>query len=864
MTDVPKLTDGSCWTALFVAVKAVTRQRVRSVIVALIALVSVGLLYVALFALNAINPTVAQWLAGSGDIVLGTSVTEEDATVLAGVEGVLQSRYGAETEVSWAVLANDATVTGADGVVSTNYREHDFSQVSLTDQVRLTEGRQPGKAGEVVLTGEMAEQLGVSVGDTVELALTGKTVTVVGLGIVRLSHSTSTVFGYPGTWASLGVSDAGLSGGFVIYEIQANVPDSAGAALTADTQSDESSDSTLGDLLSPYDAYVVGVQATASETRSFWVKNAVVFTWPMLALLVLLSAVQLFVRMRRDNAVLGALSVQGLSKSGVVLALSTMNLLPAVCGVVAGVLSGAVLGTVLAPVIANIADMDPSGRPIPWNMVILLPVLYLAAYAGFACLIAVREANRGRVANVSVNFGEPGSRPKPVFGFATVGAVLILVGIGLAGFLSGEQDSSLIVMAVVCAGLVLFTPLGIAALARMIRPSRTGLWLALRIERADVWRFLGMVAVVGYGLAAPLGMVISDYSMAQAKVAAYIPSVPAGQVEVDLSTSLSAEQQETLDAAAGVDAVEVDTAEDTDGNEFSAVPAGTDLDALDYDYDTVLTIVIVQDRAAADTVLGWQMSDADWTMLSSGEGLYLGTTIPEGSQTVDLTNNAYGDDSVDEITASTSVALSPTAETPTNTALGQGSVVFTAQEAEDLGMSTVVTSLRYPDAAGAIDRIQDAAASIGIPAVEVTSDAGAAYETPTTYWTALWASLGMILVTLSVLVVLSTRENRGITQRLTFLGVPSRILTRISLYVATLPVIIGSLIGILTSLGTSTALLSSYATSLVLPWAQIALIAALVISISIASSWISSTAVTRHSQRTKTETTKITPDQIHR
>ncbi len=855
--------SASTRVAYRVSRKALTVEWRRMIGLFALSSLFVLLLTAGIVSVNAINPQASAILVGSGDLTLSTPATSEDPAILAQARTLVQKRYGAETKAEWSVLANDLTVVSASAVGNVNYRERDNSLLPLEDELRLLDGTWPSVAGEVIVTKPLAEKMDIDVGDTVTLALGDVPLTVTGIAITRLTHSSEVIHGAPGTWSKIANSATNLNGGVVIFNIEVFVPPESQALILKDAKSsigkpaydadsldtDEANpdESALETALSEAGFHISSYLAIAPDPRPFWVQNASVVTWPALTLVVILVTAQLAVRLRKDRGLAGTLAALGMSRSGIITLLTLLTAVPTTLGAVAGGAIGVVAGGAAIPAVADAADMDPSGRPLPLTVVLTLVVVFVAASALAALALTAWFASRSLATDSSAKFADVSAGPKSIAWPTSLGVTSILLAIAASSFLTGldPKITPLIVAALVCLGLIGLIPLLLATLSH-IRVSALWLRLAIRLSAADRGRVIGIAAVVAFGLAAPLGLSIAETSRASYTAALYLPSTPYGQVNVVLDDiDLSTAQRESLDKAAGVVGTTTYSPQDKEGDGYYAVPAGTDLSTeLN---SPLLGIVLVPDRAAADTILGWSMSDADWAVLAEGGALDLATKQnglrpPVSTEqirytAVDITTDVY-EGGVNTCYAAEGLTLHPASELPNSSARGQGDFVLTTAKAKQLGIIPVAHSLRFTDASTKLDAIVDAAAAIGIPPTRVTLDAGPSNEAPTSYYVSLAASGALVLIVIPLLVSIGARENRGIHTQFLLLGTRRPTIQAAFVTSTMVSVISGAVIGLIAGIGVTTAWFGTQSVPIVIAWNQVALILVAILLISVVVAYV--------------------------
>lgn len=814
--------------ALFVARRLVGRERVRTLAAAAVSAAVIFLLVAGLVTFNTIASSAEQKLAGNLSADLDVAVgllpghDAQTRSTTEFTERLLRDRYGATTRFDPSITALDVEATpdaalsaAVERATTVRYDEFDMRRLAPAIAYDLVAGRYPYAAGEVTLAPALAKRLRAGVGDKIRLALSQRPVTVVGIAQDREVHSTAQVLAAPGTWVRDVAGAPGVAGAPAVFRhLYVTVPAATRDLFERDFASGIDQAPYAG-TLEDHSASISGSRAAPIHGfRAFWVKNTVAFTVPAVALLAAIVIGQCLLRLRRDLHVVGALQALGFTRRRTTTVLALGTLVPAVVGTVAGLLLGLAATLPWRAQIAALADTDPSTNPTPWSAIIVGILLFLALSAGGIAAVAARAAGEKALAAESSQFAERlvvRRSPAPVLGLA---GVLVLVTAAWWFLKPADGNSGLIRAGLVCATLIAVIPALLVRLAHSIPPTRLTAWLAVRAARSEIARVTGIVAIAGFGLGAPLGLVMLQSSYTANAMATYHPLIPAGQAVVLMQHPLDADSRLALDNAAGMSAITQADPQTPHGDEVSASPDANGRP------DGASQITVVSARREAEVDLGWHMPDRDWDVVARGQVLWLDTESAPAHHTV--TFATYDDETARAHVIATAPAVM-TSGTPPSTAFHWGGAVISSALATRLGLVQTPFWLRYPGAADRIDAITRAAALAGIASTDVRVDPGATiFPVPMSFKTAL--ALGLLLVAIGIFLVVapSGRESRAMNLTLHAVGLPPKYVRRVYLLTTLFPLLLGCLIGVVAGFGVFLAdFLSSSARAMDIPWAQV-------------------------------------------
>lgn len=834
----------------FIAWRMVARMRSRTVFAALLALAVIAVSSAALVLFEGITTSSAQNAAASlmsADLSIdyGTLPAAGDANskALSAVRQTLTKRYGSATRFSDEIFASGVdvrragrsgatagTAATAAGAGTVNLTEFDSAALDAGTAYDLVTGRFPKAACQADVSAPLVRQLGVGVGDPLSIALSTAPVTVVGVVQSKVSHSSSEILVAPGTWSSCIAGAPGVSGiPSIALQEMVTVPASAQAKFTADFSGSGGGgdQSAIEGELSKAGASVSASRAVYAAFQPFWLEHPIDFSAPVLALLAAAALGQIAVRMRRDAHLIGslqALGVRGVRAAGIA---TLAYLIPTVCGAIVGLAIGIPAAIVATPWFSDLADHDPSTNPVPLAAILGGAGVFVAISAVGTVAIAFAFTRRESLAAESIHFSERVIVPRSPRAASIVAVVLFCLVMTSWLLLPGAGAFGLVRAALLCALLVALAPLASHLLRRWISPCPLLPWLAVRMAHAEVGRVIGIVSVVGFGLAAPLGLLMLQSSYVAEAYANYTPSIPSKQVIVMARSPISASAMQKLRDAAGVAPAVQPLAESPQGSEAYAAPA----DAATDDPLRRAQITVVTGRAEAAVVLGWKMPDADWAAVSSGSALW----IHESARPARVTVVAGGADSttvdLGELPAVTSTGNPPA------TALHDGGAVITEQTAQKLGLKLQPLWIRFPHSAAAFDTISATAAQLGVASSDVLEDEGPYVPpAPVSYDIALTAAALLVGIGVFLVIAPTGRESRGTNGTLLSIGVRRKTVVLAHSAVSLSALLTGLVIGIAAGLGVFLAqFVVVGAGRLVVPWPQIGLAAGTVLVIGAAA-----------------------------
>ncbi|MDP9386929.1 MAG: hypothetical protein M3Q48_03120 [Actinomycetota bacterium] len=341
----------------------------------------------------------------------------------------------------------------------------EITDLSMTDPLtspimQITSGRAPLRAGEVFVTRSVADQLGIGVGDTLELERPDPvTWTVVGLGERRAWWGSHTLVLGPGTpfaWRDDGLA---FSVRTVLVDLPADVTTTQLVALGRFSDGVAFAPGVVPDGTPGATHWDAGPSRETATVAWSWVIGAVVLTVVGIVIAAAFAA-----GARRQLATLGQLAANGAPPAG-------LRRVPFLQGTWTGVL-GAVLGLVLAAVllaaIAPHADrlLGRDVDPYTTRLSDLIPIVILGvAAATLAALVPARTT--ARIPVLAALAGRRPLRPVPTWltitGIAVGTGGLALLGLAVLGANGATSGATVWALTAIIGGVAVL--LGACAIA---------------------------------------------------------------------------------------------------------------------------------------------------------------------------------------------------------------------------------------------------------------------------------------------------------------------------------------------------------------------------------------------------------------
>jgi len=839
-------------SVVFLVRRLIVRERTRTVTALAVAASVIFLLTSALVVFNTIARSTEQKNASllGSDVDLNTPLAPAHASAKATAfaEDLFRTRYGADTRFAPSIQANGIEVSTpasltagspdggatADAVSDARFGEFDMHRLDPSIAYDLVGGRYPTAAGEVTVSPSIADRLHVGVGSEISVALSRHPLKVVGLARPRSVHSTPLVLAATGTWArDIAGAPGVVSLRWLGRDLFVTIPARARELLRRDFAAGLD-DAPYAHRLEDHAVAIGAARAAPGHGfRTFWVKHTVAFTLPIVALLAAIVVGQSLLRLRRDVHLIGSLQALGFTRHQTTAVLSLASLVPALVGTAIGLLLGLGLTLPWRVQIAALADTDPSSNPTPWRAILLGIAFFILLTAAGIAVLTARAARREALAAESVQFAERLVVQRSIAPLAGVGIALALAAAAWWVLKPPNGNSGLIRAALLCATLVALVPLLLVGVGRRIPPRYLTGWLAVRMTRSEIARMVGIVGIAGFGLGAPLGLVMLQSSYTATALATYRPSIPAGQVVVWTRHPLGEAGGRALDAAAGSSGIVQPTLGSLEDDVWASPNAGGRWLPL---FPSPVTIVT--DRRVAGVDLGWDMPDKDWRAIVQGKVLWLDPETRPRRGTVTFATYGAGDHP--HVLGHAAAVL--TSGTPSSTAFNEGGAVMSQALATRLGLHESPAWRRYPDAVDHLAAITKAATVAGIVTGDVRVDPGPDIApVPMSFKAGLL--VGLLLVAMGVFLIIapSGREIRATNRTLHTLGYSQGAIRRLHLITTLTPLLLGVAIGVVAGLGVFLADFLKAAGVAQIPWAQIGMATGAILLVglvAIAFSWL--------------------------
>jgi putative ABC transport system permease protein len=359
----------------------------------------------------------------------------------------------------------------------------------------LAQGRYPSGAGQVAVTGQLAQTLGLRIGSRLSLRGHHQTVT----GIVENPSDLNDQFAL--------VSPSG-----------AGPPQSVTVLLNA-------SPASFGVFLAAFRGPLVW-QARGASTQGAVAGGILGAVTVLLLLVSLVAAAGFAVIAARRQRQLGMLAAVGATRKQLRMVMVAGGAVVGVIAAVAGAAVGLAAWIAAAPGLETIAGHRIDRLNIPWNLVALGMVLAV----GTATASAWWPARAAARLPVTLALSARPPRPRPARRPALLGALMIVAGVVCLGLANQARPPLIIAGALAMTlGILLISPLAIRALAALGGRAPVAVRLALRDLARHQARSGAALAAISLALGITAAIIISS---AADKTAANAGNLPDTQILV--------------------------------------------------------------------------------------------------------------------------------------------------------------------------------------------------------------------------------------------------------------------------------------------------------------------------------------------
>jgi putative ABC transport system permease protein len=359
----------------------------------------------------------------------------------------------------------------------------------------LIQGQYPSRAGQVAVTGQIAQTLRLRIGSRLSLRGYHQTVT----GIVEDPSDLNDQF------AIVSTSGAGPPQSVTVL-LNAS-PASFGAFLVA--------------FRGPLEW-----QARGASTQAAVAAVALALVTVLLLLVCLVAAAGFAVVAARRQRQLGMLAAVGATRKQLRMVMVAGGAALGVIAAVAGTAIGLAAWIAAAPGLSTFADHRIDRLSIPWDLIalgMLLAVLTATAAAWWPAQAAARLP-------VTLALSARPPRPRPAHRSALLAALMIIVGVACLGFANQDRPPLIIAGALATAlGILFISPLAIRAPAALAGRAPVAVRLALRDLARYQARSGAALAAISLALGITAAIIVSA---AAAKPAANAGNLPDTQILV--------------------------------------------------------------------------------------------------------------------------------------------------------------------------------------------------------------------------------------------------------------------------------------------------------------------------------------------
>jgi putative ABC transport system permease protein len=386
-----------------------------------------------------------------------------------------------------------ATIPGSTQTIE--FRAEDPRGPYSGPMLALIQGHYPSRAGQVAVTGQIAQTLRLRIGSRLSLGGYHQTVT----GIVEDPSDLNDQF------ALLSPSGAGP-------------PQSVTVLLNA-------SPASFGAFLAAFRGPLEW-QARGASTQAAVAAVALALVTVLLLLVCLVAAAGFAVVAARRQRQLGMLAAVGATRKQLRMVMVAGGAAVGVIAAVAGTAIGLAAWVAAAPGLDAFADHRIDRLSIPWDLIalgMLLAVLTATAAAWWPAQAAARLP-------VTLALSARPPRPRPAHRPALLAGVMIIVGVACLGFANQDRPPLIIAGALATAlGILFISPLAIRAPAALAGRSPVAVRLALRDLARYQARSGAALAAISLALGITAAIIVSA---AAAEPAANAGNLPATQILV--------------------------------------------------------------------------------------------------------------------------------------------------------------------------------------------------------------------------------------------------------------------------------------------------------------------------------------------
>jgi putative ABC transport system permease protein len=386
-----------------------------------------------------------------------------------------------------------ATIPGSTQTIE--FRAEDPRGPYIGPMLALIQGHYPSRAGQVAVTGQIAQTLRLRIGSRLSLGGYHQTVT----GIVEDPSDLNDQF------ALLSPSGAGP-------------PQSVTVLLNA-------SPASFGAFLAAFRGPLEW-QARGASTQAAVAAVALALVTVLLLLVCLVAAAGFAVVAARRQRQLGMLAAVGATRKQLRMVMVAGGAAVGVIAAVAGTAIGLAAWVAAAPGLDAFADHRIDRLSIPWDLIalgMLLAVLTATAAAWWPAQAAARLP-------VTLALSARPPRPRPAHRPALLAGVMIIVGVACLGFANQDRPPLIIAGALATAlGILFISPLAIRAPAALAGRSPVAVRLALRDLARYQARSGAALAAISLALGITAAIIVSA---AAAEPAANAGNLPATQILV--------------------------------------------------------------------------------------------------------------------------------------------------------------------------------------------------------------------------------------------------------------------------------------------------------------------------------------------
>ncbi|MFF9854269.1 FtsX-like permease family protein [Streptomyces litmocidini] len=715
-------------------------------------------------------------------------------------------------------------VWAKDRTVDVNYQDADWSQPVIQGKFRLTRGHFPSKPGEIAIGTALADELHLSVGDSLPYRWAKEgPAKIVGFVQNPQAHQGSDYLAAAGqlrAWPKTGDDTTNV------------MPSDYGLLLSGAPEAISSAGALIEEQ-----QLLLQTRSGIANGRSMVEREPGLLLAPGVIVLGVVAAGAFTLRMRRIRSEFALLSALGFSDKALRASAMSGALQASLVAVPLGWVPGTAISAAVRPTLPNLThrDISPYDPLLSDGLVtVLLSLLVSVITAAFATRYPTGTPARARTRITPRETARRRPTAAPVL--AGLGALLLALA---SAILSGDLAAWCAVagVAVLSAAALTQAPRVLRLLARLGDRSLSGR-IALRAFARDPRRPVSAVAVGTVSIAVAVGVLGTLSSIAAQERSTYVGSRHLGQVEALLYAGTPPQDVEKALSAIlpkGTSIVQGTTVTDQRTLAKANTPALAEGWSVAPRPDSgsegrLQPIEIVNDAQTFEALTGRQWTNSERAALQSGRVLALSPdylagdrvtlAVPAGGEKYDTSRKAAGalvEEPVDDTTRSRAAAY-------------VSASAVRAWGGVPVDYSVIATTGDQAPPAELDGQLAKALEPVNILMSDVRIERGPEGPTPTLWYIMLGLALAALAATLGIVVTSSAAELRPDLVRLHRLGIAPRVIRRVVVWQSLAIAVLAVLLGVAAGTGLVAARVWPFGAPVVLDWTAVgSLVAAILV-----------------------------------